>query len=97
MNNYIPCNKSYFVDGLAYPLHWVLTCTFCPEQYEVYCNGILVAYIRERHNYMCCSYKGVFGKTIWEKNGEELQKYADEINKCIAEEILNEGNTKNEI
>lgn len=44
----------------------VQTCGACPEQYDAFCDGEQVAYLRLRHGYFRVEYPDVGGETIYE-------------------------------
>ena len=47
-------------------LRFVMTCSACPEQYDVYDKtGRMVGYIRFRWGYLSCSYPDVGGEEIY--------------------------------
>lgn len=43
-----------------------MTCSACPEQYDVFYKGEQVGYLRLRHGVFTCSYPDVGGETIYE-------------------------------
>lgn len=49
---------------LGYDLE--LTCSACPEQYDVYKDGKQVGYLRLRHGYFVASYLDCGGETVYE-------------------------------
>lgn len=56
-----------------------LTCSACPEQYDVYYlkwewNRVLIAYIRLRHWYLKVDYYGKEEETIYEHTFDEAFK-----------------------
>ncbi len=48
------------------PFELVQTCGACPEQYDVFVNGNIVAYLRLRHGYFRADYPDCGGETIYE-------------------------------
>ena len=43
-----------------------LTCGACPEQYDAFCNGRQVGYLRLRHGYFYVAYPECGGEIIYE-------------------------------
>ena len=43
-----------------------MTCSACPEQYDVFYNDEQVGYLRLRHGVFTCSYPDVGGEKIYE-------------------------------
>lgn len=48
----------------------VLTCLACPEQYDVFKQGRMVAYLRLRHGYFSVQCPDVCCKTVYEAEPE---------------------------
>ncbi|MFH1049933.1 MAG: hypothetical protein V1779_03265 [bacterium] len=44
-----------------------MTCYCCPEQYEVFKDGIQVGYLRLRHGFFTCDYPDCNGETVYEE------------------------------
>jgi hypothetical protein len=77
---------SYAIDMLYYQLPLIkklyakngfylkLTCSACPEQYEVYKDGVQVAYYRLKHGEFMVDYPECGGETIYESepNGDGM-------------------------
>lgn len=55
-------------------LDLIMTCSACPEQYDVFKDGIQVAYYRLRHGEFRVDYKECGGETIYETqvNGDGI-------------------------
>lgn len=45
------------------PFTFVCTCCSCPEQYDMFCDGVLVGYVRLR-NYTLTAYQVTDGKEL---------------------------------
>lgn len=72
------------IDG--YDLH--LTCSACPEQYDVYKDGTKVAYFRLRHGYFYASVPDVGGTVVFECEPEgDGIFYDDEREECLRQAI----------
>lgn len=63
-------------------LNFELSCSACPEQYDVYDNkGNQVGYVRLRWGELRCDYPDVGGETIYQKEfGDNLQGSFDTAN-----------------
>jgi hypothetical protein len=57
-----------------YPFELVLTCSACPEQYDVFLAGEQVGYLRLRHGFFTVEYPDCGGEIIYEAqpNGDGL-------------------------
>jgi hypothetical protein len=44
----------------------VLTCSACPEQYDVYQNDVQIGYLRLRHGYFRADYPDCGSRTVYE-------------------------------
>lgn len=77
-----------------------LTCSACPEQYDVYKGESIVGYLRLRHGDFRVDFPDAGGKTIYEAspNGdgsfetEERLEYLEKAVDCILEELKTHKN-----
>ncbi|AND75426.1 F-box domain protein [Acinetobacter phage vB_AbaM_ME3] len=75
---------------------FVQTCTACPEQYEVFSNGIQVGYLRLRHGHFRVDYPDCGGETIYSANtkgdgyfeDDERGFFLEEATKAIKAKLL---------
>lgn len=88
-------------------LHFVKTCEFCPEQYDVFYNDKCIAYVRLRFGHLSVNpviddeidfynflYSKVF-KDKWKgnfKNWFERYRYMRKIKKAIKEYLIKKRN-----
>lgn len=73
----------------------VLTCSMCPEQYDVFFGPLQVGYLRLRHGEFSVTYPDVGGEELWDTKPlgegsfeeEEREGYLTEAVKRIDERI----------
>lgn len=56
----------------------VLTCSACPEQYDVYKDAKQVGYLRLRHGYFRADVPDACGETVYESNPDGDGQFTDE-------------------
>lgn len=74
-------------------LNLVLTCTACPEQYDVFSGDKLVGYLRLRHGYFSADVPDAGGRTVYEAEPkgdglfeqDEREYYLDKAVEAILE------------
>lgn len=82
-------------------LRFVLTCPYCPEQYDVYHGHRQVGYVRLRHSRLRVDYPTCAGETVFQcpygnsdtgmfLNDEDRMEYLEKIAVIIKDRIKNE-------
>ena len=88
---YEPRTESFKVEGLNSPILWELLTDICPEMYNVYYVGRLVANIRERHGHITVcpvvNYRTDTSVYLYEATGENLKSHSDRINEVLVKYI----------
>jgi len=82
-----PTDRVIHIDTGDYQLK--LTCSACPEQYDVFKDGKQVGYLRLRHGHFYASIPDVDGKTVYEgyPNGDGSFE-EDERKQFLTEAII---------
>lgn len=80
--------KNICSPSIKLPLKWVQTSLQCPEQYDVYCNGEIVAYVRERFKSLTVECPDCGGELIYEKHTSITDIEKEIISEKISEWVL---------
>lgn len=87
----MPQSESFNVIGLNSPILWELCTETCPESYNAYYAGKLIANIRERNNHITVCpivcYKTDTSVYLYEAVGNNLKTHATQINAILCKHI----------